>query len=166
MAKKTLSRRDFLKAAVAGTATLGLMGIGISASAGEMPEMPEGMAPPEGMEGGMPPTMGNAAPDVPIGGGEFTKITETIYSNANWRAKPEPIAESEITEVLEADVCVMGQGHAGATAAMQLSESGFSVIGLEKQAQDVFRTTGNDMGHINSKLSESLGGGSGYDPVE
>ena len=31
MSQKTISRRDFLKAAVAGTATLGLMGLGISA---------------------------------------------------------------------------------------------------------------------------------------
>ena len=161
MSQKTISRRDFLKAAVAGTATLGLMGLGISASAGEMP--PEGM---EGMEGGPPPTMGDLAPDVPIGGAELTQVSQTLYSDANWRIKPEPVAESEITEVLEADVCIMGQGHAGATAAMQLSESGFSVIALEKQAEDVFRTTGNDMGHINSKISESLGGGSGYDPVE
>ena len=49
MSQKTISRRDFLKAAVAGTATLGLMGLGISASAGEMP--PGGMeGMPEGME--------------------------------------------------------------------------------------------------------------------
>ncbi len=80
--------------------------------------------------------------------------------------KPDPIPEEEITDVYDADVCVVGLGHAGGTAAVQLAETGYSVVALEKQNEDNYRTTGNDMGHINSKISESLGGGSGYDPVE
>lgn len=96
----------------------------------------------------------------------YTQIAGNVYSSSSWRVKPEPIAEELITQTYEADVCVMGLGHAGGTAAVELSEEGYSVVALEKQTKDAFRTTGHDTGHINSKLSETYGGGTGYDVVE
>ena len=95
-----------------------------------------------------------------------TPITETISSSASWREKPAAIPEESITAEYSTDVCVIGLGHAGATCATQVALSGKTVIAIEKQSAESFRTTGNDFGHINSKISESLGGGSGYDPVE
>ena len=133
-----LSRRDFLKGIAAGT--LSVAGMGVLGA----------VAPTAHAEG------------APAG----TKITDTIYSTASWRVKPEPIPASDIGEVRDVDVCVIGLGHAGATCAMTVAENGFSVIALELLTEESFSTTGNDFGHINSKLSESLGGGSGYDPIE
>ena len=96
----------------------------------------------------------------------YTQIAGNVYSSSSWRVKPEAIADDLITQTYEADVCVMGLGHAGGTAAVELSEEGYSVVALEKQTKDAFRTTGHDCGHINSKLSETYGGGLGYDVVE
>ena len=133
-----LSRRDFLKGIAAGTLSMaGMSVLGAVAPAALAEEAPAA-----------------------------TKITDTIYSTASWRVKPEPIPASDIGEVRDVDVCVIGLGHAGATCAMTVAENGFSVVGLELLTEEGFSTTGADFGHINSKLSESLGGGSNYDPVE
>lgn len=133
-----ISRRDFLKGIAAGTLSAAGMSV-LNAVA--------------------PAALADEAP-------ASTQITETLYSTAAWRIKPEAVAASEIAEVLEADVCVVGLGHAGATCATQVAQSGKTVIGIETQNEESYRTTGNDFGHINSKLSESLGGGSNYDAVQ
>lgn len=179
-----LTRRDFIKSAAASAAGVALTGLlggcasGDTTTAAE--SSPEAVSTSaQGISGettasmaettaSMTETTAPAAEPTTVnpGAGSVTPITETVYSTASWRIKPEPIAQSEITETYDVDVCVVGLGHAGAATAVHVAECGYSVIGLEKQLQDMFRTTGNDMGHINSKVSESVGGGSGYDPVE
>ncbi len=137
---QTVTRRDLIKSASVGTVALGALGLGtVTANAEEVVE------------------------DT---GASYTQIAGTNYSNASWRVKPEQIADDQIAQTYECDVVVVGLGHGGGAAAVELSEQGYAVIGLEKQLEDSFRTTGNDMGHINSELSNSLGGGSGYDVVE
>lgn len=99
-------------------------------------------------------------------GTTYTQVAGSTYSTASWRIAPDPIPADKITDTYEADVCVMGLGHAGGTCAMELVDEGYTVVALEKQDRDSYQTTGHDMGHINSELSKSLGGGDGYDPVE
>lgn len=50
----------------------------------------------------------------------------------DYKAKPEPIKDDQITETLEADIVVVGAGNAGAVAAATASEEGASVIVLQK----------------------------------
>lgn len=174
MAVSTFSRRDFIKAAGAAGAALGAAGAGAALADEAQPAAgaPEGAGAPAG---GAPGAGGDAdaslaADSLPdtfeADGATFTRVAASTYSGASWRVKPEDIPADQIAETYEADVCVMGLGHAGGTAAVELAEEGYSVVALEKQARDAFRTTGHDCGHINSELSASLGGGSGYDPVE
>ena len=171
-----LTRRDFMKSAAASAAGLALTGLLGGCAASDVSTAAETSADTTTASAqtmaettaSIAETTASAAEENPVnpGAGPVTQITETVYSSASWRIKPEPIAQSEITETYDADVCVVGLGHAGAAAAVHVAECGYSVIGLEKQLQDTFRTTGNDMGHINSKESESVGGASGYDPIE
>lgn len=50
----------------------------------------------------------------------------------NYKAKPEPIGDDQISETLEADVVVIGAGNAGAVATATAAEEGASVILLQK----------------------------------
>lgn len=170
-----IARRELIRNAAVGTVAAGMLASGI-ALAEEAPAGDAGDAAAEGAEGmpegGMPMFGGEYVPmeELPdtyqAGDVTFTKIAGSTYSSASWRIKPDPIPADQIVQTYEADVCVVGLGHSGGAAAAELSEEGFTVIALEKQLEDMFMTTGTDFGHINSKLSESLGGGSGYDPVE
>ena len=76
---------------------------------------------------------------------------------AAWRIPPAPIPEELITEVLEADVVVVGVAHAGTAAARAAAEEGAKVIAIDKQREKVYHAVGNDLGHINSKFLASRG---------
>ena len=67
---------------------------------------------------------------------------------------PAPIADSEITETITADVIVVGGGMSGLSAAMSAAEEGAKVILLEKTEQVNFR--GNDYGAIGSKMQKQI----------
>ena len=90
-----------------------------------------------------------------------TVQTETI----NWRTPPEPIAEENITNTLEADVVVIGFGQAGLACARAAIESGASVIVIEKMDEENHAWTGCDFGHINSQWLKEQGIPE-VDPVE
>ena len=79
-----------------------------------------------------------------------TVQTETI----NWRTAPEPIAEENITDTLEADVVVIGLGQAGLACAR-----------AEKMDEENHAWTGCDFGHINSQWLKEQGIPE-VDPVE
>ena len=132
-----LTRRDLLKSASVGTVGLSALGLGMAGA--------------------------SAYADEAVG---YTQVAGGNYSNASWRVAPEAVPADQIAQTYECDVVVVGMGHAGGAAALELADQGYTVIGLEKQLSDMFRTTGNDMGHINSELSDSLGGGRDYDVVE
>ena len=95
---------------------------------------------------------------------EGTAITETLYSSASWRKAPEAV--TEFAECYSTDVCILGLGHAGASCMAEIADEGFSVIGVEKQSYEDFKTVGHEFGSINSKLAEELGGSTGHDPAE
>ncbi len=90
-----------------------------------------------------------------------TVQTETI----NWRTAPEPIAEENITDTLEADVVVIGLGQAGLACARAAIEGGASVIVIEKMDEENHAWTGCDFGHINSQWLKEQGIPE-VDPVE
>lgn len=90
-----------------------------------------------------------------------TVQTETI----NWRTPPEPIAEENITNTLEADVVVIGFGQAGLACARAAIEGGASVIVIEKMDEENHAWTGCDFGHINSQWLKEQGIPE-VDPVE
>ncbi len=166
----TVSRRDLLKSAAVGAVGLSTLAAGV-ALAEEAPAA-DAAADAAAAEGGMPMFNMEYVPmeELPdtyqAGDVTLTKIAGSTYSAATWRIKPDPIPADQIAQTLEADVVVCGTGHSGGAATAELYEQGYTVIALEKQFEEYFGTTGNDFGHFNSKLSESLGGGSGYDPVE
>jgi fumarate reductase flavoprotein subunit len=61
---------------------------------------------------------------------------------ADYKAKPEPIPDSEIAETLETDVVVVGAGMAGSNAALMASKSGADVIVLQKEATAISNGAG------------------------
>lgn len=55
--------------------------------------------------------------------------------NAPWRQPPAPIDPAQITEMLTADVVVVGCAHAGTAAARAAAEAGASVIAVDQQKE-------------------------------
>ena len=58
------------------------------------------------------------------------------------------MAESAITESLEADVLILGNGYSGAACALWLAEQGYKVLVLENQAEASFSLFGGDQAVI------------------
>lgn len=80
-------------------------------------------------------------------------------SRWSWQVKPEPIDESEIVEVVDTDICVVGFGSSGTTCAMAAAQSGASVVVLQKEKQVI--TNGWCVAAFNSKIF--LDAGQTYD---
>lgn len=77
---------------------------------------------------------------------------------ASWRTAPEPIAESDVAEVLECDVAVLGLAYAGAAAARAAAEAGATVVCMEQQSEGARSFVGQgNFGHINSEFLKSRG---------
>lgn len=77
---------------------------------------------------------------------------------ASWRTAPEPIAESDIAEMLECDVAVLGLAYAGAAAARAAAEAGATVVCMEQQSEGARSFVGQgNFGHINSEFLKSRG---------
>ncbi len=82
-----------------------------------------------------------------------------------WYSDPAPIAEEDIVETYEADVVILGAGHAGTCAARAAAEAGASVVVIEAQDEDIFSVNGKELGSINNKLASERGVQS-YDPED
>lgn len=83
----------------------------------------------------------------------------------SWRVAPEPVAEDQIVETYDADVLVIGLGHAGCCALRAAAEAGAVAYGMEAMGEDGWMFTGFQMGHINSEYLKSLGVPE-VDPIE
>lgn len=70
--------------------------------------------------------MGTAAPTA------FASEEAAAPAIPSFLEAPEPIADDEIAQTLECDVCVVGLGIAGVAAARAAAEAGLSVVALEK----------------------------------
>jgi len=76
----------------------------------------------------------------------------------DWMQAPEQIPESLIKKTEEADIVIIGAGHAGTSAARAAAEAGASAIVLEQQEEGHQRILGiGEIGHINSKWQAKHG---------
>ena len=69
----------------------------------------------------------------------------------------EAVDESQIVDSQQADIVVIGAGHAGTAVARRAAEGGKKVILVEAQAEDAYFIIGNDIGHINSNYLKEAG---------
>ncbi len=74
-----------------------------------------------------------------------------------WRVAPEPVLESDISETVEADIIVVGAGHAGVAVTRAAAEGGAHVICIEQMMEERYWAYGIDFGHINSQFLRSRG---------
>lgn len=73
-----------------------------------------------------------------------------MYEKKDCHLPPE-IGEDEISAHYEADIVIIGGGHAGTQCALAAAEQGASVIVLELQAEERMRWKGEQIGAFNSK---------------
>lgn len=155
-----VSRRSFLAAAGAAAMT---MAAGVALAD----------APAGGPEGGAPaggPM--SAAPATPPYSGEddVTRVDEngdTVYYSMrrNWVGEAPVVAESDITEAIDADVVVLGLNYSGSQCFRMACEKGLTVVGVDTQAKDGFNSYGGQLGHFNSQWQrEVLGVETEFDP--
>ena len=75
-----------------------------------------------------------------------------------WMEAPERIPEEKIVTRKEADIVIIGAGHAGTCAARAAAEAGASVIVVEQQNEETQWIPGmGEIGHINSKWQKEHG---------
>ena len=92
-----------------------------------------------------------------------TRISDTVYSTASWRVRPEAV--SDFAAEYDADVCVCGHGYAGICATRELANQGYKVVLLEKKPEDTYMAMGNASGTLGGTYIEERGY-EAADPVE
>ena len=70
-----------------------------------------------------------------------------------WFKPAEPVSDADISGTFEADIVILGAGHAGTCAARAAAEAGASVLVIEAQDEEIFTVNGNELGSINNKLA-------------
>lgn len=83
-----------------------------------------------------------------------TAVAEEAPKNS-WENGPAPIAESDIVETYDCEICIVGAGNAGVVAALTAAEDGADVIVL--QNKDFICTQGTGAAAYNSKHQQDLG---------
>ncbi len=87
-----------------------------------------------------------------LGASAQEEESETKYA---WETPPEPIAEADIAQTIDADVVVVGAGVAGVLAAVAANEAGAKVVILERT--DKASGRGGDNSAIDSFKHRELG---------
>lgn len=129
--KTNINRRSFLKgAAMTGAAALAV-----------------------GMAGCAPKTQSESLAET--GGSEFGTFDADGVYTPSFLIAPDPVDESTLVEIVEADVVVVGMGLAGICAARAALEEGASVICLEKGAE--YHLHSHQITAINSKIAKEQG---------
>lgn len=138
--RTSISRRSFLQGTGIGMASFAAMGLlGGCASAANGADQAA--------------STGNGAPAANSTGSANANVRELkVWSP---ESAPEPIADSEIVETVEADIVIVGAGTAGITAALTAVQAGASVAVLQNEA--VFISHGWSTGAVNSKYQASIG---------
>lgn len=106
--------------------------------------------------------MGGAAAAVTAAGTAAAVADEAAAPAADYKAAPAPIADDQIAETIECDVCVIGGGTAGSIAAATAAEEGAKVVVLQKGEYAV--AFGSGGAAWNSKAQQECG--AEYDPWE
>lgn len=85
-----------------------------------------------------------------------TAAASTATGTPSFLTAPDPIADSDIKETLEADIVIVGAGFSGISAARSAVENGAkSIIVVEKAKTWQYRS--NQVGCIGGKIQEDLG---------
>ena len=103
--------------------------------------------------------MAGCAPSEPQQMSDTGAGAEGAGTRWSWEVKPEPIADDQIVETLDTDICIVGLGSAGTTSAMAAAQSGAKVVVLQKL--DKVITNGWCVAAFNSKMF--LDAGQTYD---
>lgn len=82
---------------------------------------------------------------------------------ASWKIAPAAIPAEQISNTVDADVVVIGAGHAGVTCARAAAEGGATVILVEEQKEESYFIWGSEYGGINSEFMKNKWG---YEPVD
>ena len=129
--KKVFSRRDFIKSAavVAGGAAL----VGCTPKVAT----PEGEAQPTA---------------APAADGSTPLNAELASQKWNFEIPPEPIADADIANTVEADIIVVGGGHSGLITANAAAENGAKVVVISASSAPSYR--GGSMAAVYSKEME------------
>lgn len=145
---KGITRRDFIKGAAAGAASVAAMGImgacSTADNAGSSTDAGTSLASTDA-----PKETSTAAAS---GAGATNTPTEFMPSFLN---PPEAIDESKVIETIDVDVCVVGLGLAGVCALREAAEAGAQVIGIEKSPDLGYRS--GEFGTFGSKIHAELG---------
>lgn len=81
---------------------------------------------------------------------QATKYADLLKAT-DWLGDPPDIPDSEIAEVVETDVLVIGGGNAGIQAQLAAAEGGAKVDVVEKLSEETRKVKGEDVGHVNSQ---------------
>jgi hypothetical protein len=150
------SRRDFLK----GAALLGAGALSAGVLAGCSPDTSGDDAAGGDAAGGGNVSGGvsSVTGTLPDRAGSYAGGGETAASSPapTWLGES-PAVPSDFKEEKEAEVIVVGCGHAGLACGRKAAEGGRSVIILEAGTQETMTVLGNDIGHLNSQWQKSFG---------
>ncbi len=151
---KTISRRDFLKGALAGGVSVAATGIlgACSTDAEETTAAETTAAETTAAETTAAET--EAAVE--------EAVTEADSETA-WMTPPEEV--TDFVAEYDTEVCVCGHGYAGICCCRELAEQGYDVILIEKKNEDVYSATGNEFASLNSTILKERGVPE-VDPIE
>ncbi len=139
------TRRQFV--AMTGTAA-GAVAVASSAASAWADE-PEDAEEDSAEEGG--------APAEPAGQSEGLESARDLYSA--WLGDAPVIDDDQITATYDADVVILGGGHAGTQCAKEAAKAGAVVAVLDQQSQETFMYYGEDIGTFNSQYVQDMGYG-------
>ncbi len=129
-----IDRRSFVRGAMAmGSSAVMAQGIATSMAGAEE----------TGANGSKQPQDAGHAADTPVSG---------YMCAEDWLGNAPSVDEASIVETVDADVVVLGGGHAGTQAALAAAQQGASVAVIEVQAKDTFSCYGDDICAYNSQF--------------
>ncbi len=155
-----LSRRNFL--AGTGAFALGAASLGMLASCA--PASTSGTSAQSSASESAAGAGAASSVASPYSGNAGKTMGEVL--GAGWLGEEPEIADSDISNVVDAGIIVVGAGHSGTACARHAAELGADVILLESMTEDTFSALGNDIGHLNSSWQVDRIGIPTYDPIE
>lgn len=108
--------------------------------------------------------MAGCAPAQPQDKAASTTLGATGDAAPVWETAPEPIADDQITETVQADVVIVGAGIAGNVAAMAAAEAGLSAVVLQKL--DRVANYGTGVASYDCRKQKEMGAPDKYDVSE
>lgn len=90
-------------------------------------------------------------------------IETSREQESSWKNPPAEV--TDFAETITCDAVVVGCGFAGVTAFRELAEQGYSVVMVEKQAENTYAATGNEFASLNAAVLQERGVPH-IDPVE